>query len=111
MLTFNEGKYDDIKEVVKGSKIMEEYRKDAEEAAEIQELWERLAYDREAEQKALYQAELKRREEFGIKQKEKEAAIAFYKKGVSKEIICDALNIDSQQLEDILAENKDNTEK
>ncbi len=111
MLTFNEGKYDDIKEVVKGSKIMEEYRKDAEEAAEIQELWERLAYDREAEQKALYQAELKRREEFGIKQTQKAAAIALYKKGVSKEIICDALNMDSQQLEDSLAENEDNAEK
>ncbi len=108
MLAYNETRYEDIKEVVGGNKIMKEYRKEAEEASEIQELWERLAYDKEAEQKWLYETELQRRDYVSAKRTKEEAAIAFHDRGVSDDIICDALSITEEELHDILRKAKDN---
>ena len=102
MLVLNEPKGSKIEEEVKGEKIMEEYRKDAEEASEIQELWEAMAYDPIENARMIREMDLNYAREDAKKENLKENAKNLFKNGVSKDIICKSLNISENKLEDIL---------
>ncbi len=82
--------------------------KKQKEKEEIQRLWEMLAYDKEAEQKWLYETELQRREYVGAKRTKEADAVSFHENGASDELICKSLNMTEEELHDILRKAKDN---
>ena len=106
MLVLNEPKGSKIEKEVKGEKIMEEYRKEAEEASEIQELWEAMAYDPIENAKMIREMDLNYAREDakkeGARQTLVENALELYKNGVSKDIICKSLKISKEELDKIL---------
>ncbi len=102
MLVLNEPKGSEIEKEVKGEKIMEEYRKEAEEASEIQELWEAMAYDPIENAKMIREMDLNYAREDAKKEYARENALELYKNGVSKDIICKSLKISKKELEKIL---------
>ncbi len=110
MLVLNEPKGSEIEKEVKGEKIMEEYRKEAEEASEIQELWEAMAYDPIENAKMIREMDLNYAREDakkeGARQTLVENALELYKNGVSKDIICKSLKISKEELDVILKESK-----
>ena len=97
---------------------MEEYRKEAEEASEIQELWEAMAYDPIENAKMIREMDLNYAREDakkegiqegiqkGARQTLIENALELYKNGVSKDIICKSLKISKKELDVILKDSK-----
>ena len=96
--------------MAKENKIFEEYRKDAEEASQYEELIEALSYDKEEVLKEIHEQDIAYARQDGIEEgieqgileKEKEAAINFHKNGVSNDIICTSLGITERELKEYL---------
>ena len=114
MLIMNEKGSEEIKKMAKENKIFEEYRKDAEEASQYEDLIEALSYDKEEMLKEVHDQDIayayqdgieegiEQGIEQGITQEKKEAAINLHKNGASDELICTSLGITERKLKEYL---------
>ena len=107
LMIANEKDSKDLENIMEGNKLMEEYRSDAYDSSQEEEILG--LYDKEKEDEWLRKAEVYGAREDGIKQGIEQTKIEnaknLIKKGVDLKIISEAIGLDIEQLEKLKKEN------
>ena len=114
LLIYNGEEGKDLEEEIKKEKILEDYRRHAMNASEIEELCEYMSYNKKEEDEWLKKVDLHYAEERGFelgvkrgtRKQLEESVINFHENGASDELICKSLHITLKRLNRILNKNK-----
>ena len=122
LMVFNESNKKEAMKLARGSEIMVEYRKEAEEASDYEDMLESLTYDREEMLRCTMEIDKKREIEKAVKEATekvtekvteqvteqvtektiKESALNFHNNGATDELICKSLNLTIDELNELL---------
>ncbi len=110
LLILNGEKGEKLENMIKVNDVLDEYRRKAMDASEIEELWKYMSYNKEEEAEMIRQGDLYYAEEKGIKkgikkgiaQTIKTNAINLHNNGVLDELICKSSDISQEELAKIL---------